>query len=122
VNPDDFRAADGVVTVDPRSRTLAVRPAPDVEGYLQRVWRDGVRAQAAEASSHYGGTAPTVWARGAGESHLAWGKPTDDGGMQFRFGIGHPAYKRLVSTPGLRATVVVDTANRQICSVRFRGR
>ena len=35
---------------------------------------------------------------------------------------GDPNYKRLISTPGLRATVVVDREASQIMSIRFHGR
>jgi hypothetical protein len=48
--------------------------------------------------------------------------PGDDGSLRFRFYAGDPNYKRLVSPPGLRATVVVDRASSQIMSVRFHGR
>jgi hypothetical protein len=84
------------------------------------LWAEGVRAQA-EAASGYPGDAPTVWAAGGGESEIAFGLPEGDA-LKFRFGRGDPVYQRLVSTPGLRATFVVDRGSSQILGVRFHGR
>jgi hypothetical protein len=80
---------------------------------------EGVRAQA-EAPG-YGGP-PTVWASGGGEQQIAYGVPVGGDALKFRFHPGHPVYTRLVSTPGLRATFVVDRGSSQILGVRFRGR
>jgi hypothetical protein len=63
-----------------------------------------------------------VWASGAGEHHIAHGLPTDDGALEFRFHRGHPVYSKLVSTPGLRANIVVDMAGRRILGVTFTGK
>jgi hypothetical protein len=54
-----------------------------------------------------------LWANGAGQSQIAFGLPTD---------AGHPVYRRLVSSPGLRATIVVDMRSRHILRVTFRGK
>jgi hypothetical protein len=48
--------------------------------------------------------------------------PGDAETLRFRFSPGDPNYRRLVSTPGLTATVVVDRATSHIMSVRFHGR
>jgi hypothetical protein len=128
VNVDDLRAADGVVTIDPRERTLTVRPAPDADAHAKVLWRAGVRAQAAASgrAAAYGRpdptTAPTVWASGGGRTQIAFGLPTGDGALTFHFYRGHPTYRKLVTTPGLRARFVVDRESSQILSVRFRGR
>ena len=107
---------DGVVTNDPLSRTLTVRPAPDASGTAKLLWRDAVRAQAAAAQP------PAVWAHGGGEAKVAYGVPAGADALQFRFAPGNAAYARLVSTPGLRARIAMDRASGQIISVTFRGR
>jgi hypothetical protein len=64
-----------------------------------------------------------VWASGGGQDKIAHGVPTASGdALKFRFHPGHPVYTRLVSTPGLRAIIVVDRTSSQILGVRFRGR
>lgn len=114
-------AADGAVTIDPRKRALVVRPARNAPGYAKALWSEGVRAQAESAASMYGG-APTVWASGGGQSKISFGLPGDDETLRFRFARGDLVYRKLVSTPGLRATIVVDRASSQILGVRFHGR
>ena len=122
---------DGVVTIDQRTRTLIVKPARSASGWAKAVWRDGVRAQrdAARfpAQPGFPARAATVWAAGAGESRIAYGLPTDadDRALAFRFAVGDPVYRRLVSTVGLRARIAVDTAattGREIIGVAFGGR
>jgi hypothetical protein len=114
-------AAPGVVTIDPRDRTLTVRPARDARAYAKVLWVEGVRAVAKAEASGYGG-APTVWAAGAGQQQIAYGLPADGDALKFRFPRGDGVYTRLVSTPGLRATFVVDRGSSQILGVRFHGR
>jgi hypothetical protein len=114
-------AADGAVTIDAGERTLVVRPARDARGYAKVLWSEGVRAQAESAASIYG-EAPTVWASGGGQSKVAYGLPAGGDALKFRFTRGDPVYKKLVSTPGLRATIVVDRESSQILGVRFHGR
>jgi hypothetical protein len=63
-----------------------------------------------------------VWAAGAGEAQVAFGLPAGSDALEFRFAIGDPVYRQVVSTPGLRARSAVETANRQILSVTFKGR
>jgi hypothetical protein len=66
---------------------------------------------------------PRKWcAGGAGHDKIVFGLPGDDGTMRFRFSRGDPNYRKLVGTPGLAATIVVDRETRQILSVRFHGR
>jgi hypothetical protein len=107
---------DGVVTIDSRARALTVRPAADASATAKLLWRDGVRAQARADSK-------TVWANGAGESRVAFGLPTADNALEFRFHVGDPVYRELVSSPGLHARIAVDRANpRTIIGVTFRAR
>ena len=114
-------AAAAAVTIDARERALVVRPARDARGYAKVLWAEGVRAQA-EAASRHAGDAPTVWASACGQSKVTFGLPAGGDALKFRFGRGDPVYKKLVSTPGLRATFVVDRGSSQILSVRFHGR
>jgi hypothetical protein len=114
-------AADAVVVVDARERALVVRPAPAARAYAKVLWAEGVRAQAEAAASRFAGP-PTVWAAGGGESKIAYGLPAGGDALEFRFGRGDPVYKKLVSTPGLRATFVVDRGSSRILGVRFHGR
>jgi hypothetical protein len=114
-------AADGAVTIDARERALVVRPAPGARAYAKVLWAEGVRAQA-EAASRYADDAPTVWASACGESKVTYGLPAGGDALKFRFGRGDPVYQKLVSTPGLRATFVVDRGSSQILGVRFHGR
>jgi hypothetical protein len=86
------------------------------------LWAEGVRAQAGAAASRYAGDAPTVWASACGQSKVTYGLPAGGDALKFRFGRGDPVYKKLVGTPGLRATFVVDRGSSQILSVRFHGR
>jgi hypothetical protein len=65
---------------------------------------------------------PTVWAHGAGPHESARGVPERDGSLRFQFERGDPAYRELVSQPGLAAIVVVDRASGRILSVWFRSR
>ena len=114
-------AADGAVTVDAGQRALVVRPAPGARAYAKVLWAEGVRAQAGAASG-YAGDAPTVWASGGGGSKIAYGLPAGGDALEFRFGRGDSVYQKLVSTPGLRATFVVDRGSSQILGVRFHVR
>ena len=110
-------AADGAVTIASAERMLAVRPVRDARGLAKVLWAEGHRAQVESHRRGMYGTAPTVWAAGAG-----FGLPGDDGTMRFGFSLGDPVYKKLVSTPGLAATIVVDRESSHIMRVRFHGR
>ena len=107
---------DGVVTIDSRARALVVRPAADASATAKLLWRDGVRAQATAAMP------PGVWATGAGQPRISFGLPTDDNALEFQFDGRDAVFRELVSTPGLRARIGVDRANRQILGVTFRGK
>jgi hypothetical protein len=113
---------DGQVTNDLFTRTLTVRPASHASGTAKLLWRDAVRAVAISLDGP-AGMARAPWANGAGQSQIAFGQPTDDGAaLEFQFHRGHPAYRELVPTPGLRARIALDRATGQIISVTFRGR
>ena len=69
------------------------------------------------------GIARTPWAHGAAEAQVAFGVPTDDSSaLEFRFHVGNPVYRKLVSTPGLAARIALDRATGAIISVTFRGK
>ena len=65
------------------------------------------------------GPVTTPSANGARQHQIAPGLPEDDGSLRFRFHVGDPVYKKLVSTPGLTATIVVDRGTRRIFAVNF---
>jgi hypothetical protein len=115
-------AFDGQVAIDVGERTLVVRPARDARGLAKALWGEGVRAQVESERRGFYGTAPTVSAAGAGQAQIALGLPGDDGTIRFRFSRGDPNYQKLVSTPGLTATIVVDRSSSHIMRVRFHGR
>jgi hypothetical protein len=86
------------------------------------LWRDAVRAVAISLDGP-AGMARLPWANGAGQSQVAFGLPTDDAAaLEFRFHVGNPVYRELVSTPGLRAWFAMDRATGQIISVMLKGR
>jgi hypothetical protein len=114
-------AAPAKVTIDAAERTLVVKQVPDVRGYAKVLWSEGHRAQVQSLQMAPGDAAPTVWAAGAGHDRIAYGLPGDAETLRFRFSRGDPNYRKLVSTPGLTATVVVDRENSQILGVRFHG-
>jgi hypothetical protein len=63
-----------------------------------------------------------VYAHGAGQQRIAFGLTTADNALAFRFRVGDSTYRRLVSTPGLRAFITVDRVGRRSLGVTFRGR
>jgi hypothetical protein len=82
----------------------------------------GHRAQVDAWQSAIGGPVPKPWPNGAGHDKIAFGLPGDDQTMRFRFSPGDPNYRKLVSTPGLTARIVMDRATSHILSVRLHGR
>jgi hypothetical protein len=122
VTVPDPLAAPGRVVNDPGERTLIVRPAET--GYAALLWREGHRAlvDAGEPDSldaYMRNDAPAPWASGAGQREIARGVPAGDGSLHFKFRRGDPAYKQLVSTPGLGAIITVDRASSRIMGVKF---
>lgn len=114
-------AADGVVVKDADARALVVKPA--TVGYAALLWREGHRALVeAEAAGNIRTSPPIVWGLDPRRREIARGRPGPAGTLRFTFPTGDPAYKQLVSTPFLHATVVVDRATSRIMNVRFHGR
>jgi hypothetical protein len=96
--------------------TLIVKPA-EAGGYAALLWRQGYRALM-QAEQYGCCGAPLVWAHGPGRREIAGGVPGEGGALRFTF-RGESTY---VSTPGLRAIVVVDRATSRIMGVRFHHR
>lgn len=65
---------------------------------------------------------PTVWASALGSCQIAHGLPGENGTLRFHFPPGEPAYQKLVSKPGLVATVVLDGETCRIMGVTFLNR
>jgi hypothetical protein len=108
-DPDPLVAAGSVSTV-PDARTLVVRPA-EPHGQVGRIWSWGCEELA-------DGEAPDVWAVDARRKRqLAPGRPGGDGSLRFSF--SDATYNKLVGTPGLRASILVDRGNGWIMNVRL---
>ena len=110
----------GVVTVDSAERTLIVQMPDTAEGYARLLWRQGHQALLQSERTGFYGEAPTVYASAPGADSVGFALPGDNATLRFRFHVGDPIYKQLVSTPGLTATVMLDRSACQIMSVRFR--
>jgi DNA processing protein len=79
---------------------------------------NGIAADLAADLVDQGG-APTLWAGAPGSHQIAHGLPGDNAALTFRFAPGVEAYGKLVSKPGLTATVVLDREICRIMGVRF---
>jgi hypothetical protein len=99
---------DGVVTNDAAARTLVVRLSERAEGYARLLWREGHRALMEAEANGFRTGAPTLWASAPGSYQIAHGLRGENGTLRFHFQPGEPAYQKLVSKPGLTATVVLD--------------
>jgi hypothetical protein len=114
--PDPL-AADGVINIDPDTRTVIVKPAADASGYAKLLWRAGhAKLREAEQAGRY---ADTVWAHGPGLPKVTHATPGQETTLRFRFSPDD--YRKLVNTAGLRAVVVVDKRSSRILNVAFRG-
>ena len=110
-------AADGVLSIDPDTRTLIVKPAPDADGYAKSLWRTGHAALVKAEQTR--GRSETVWAHSPGHYQVAYAMPGREATLRFK--LGPDDYRELTNTPGLRAVVVVDRATSRILNVSFRG-
>jgi hypothetical protein len=117
VSPSDPLAAPGRVDVDPDSRTLIVRPAPQADAYAKLLWRAGHSTLTAEERTGYG---HTVWADSPGHEKVAPGMPGADGTVRFKFHDA-AAWREVASLPDLRAYVVLNRRTKTILGVTFRG-
>ena len=97
-------------------RTLTVKPAPGARGLVKALWFEGVRAQA-EASGY--GPRPSGQRWRGGQDRLRPACRRSPAGVPVL--ARRPTYRRLVSTAGLRATIVVYRATSRILNVRFRA-
>jgi hypothetical protein len=109
---------DGVVSIDSRSRTLTVRPAPHASGTAKLLWRDAVAAQAATTAV----PRRTVWASTVGKWQVSCGVPAGADALEFPFHGRDAVFQELVSTSGLNARIGFDRASNQIIGVTFKGK
>ena len=87
----------------PTSGPLA-KPAQTPAFWRRRYGARGIaRVESQRKGIH--GTAPTVWAAGAGQAKIVYGLAGDHDTMRFRFPLRDPNYKKLVATRGLAATI-----------------
>jgi hypothetical protein len=115
-------AVDGVVANDAAVRTLVVRLSENAGGYARLLWRQGYGAlvKAEESGWHTG--PPAVWAGAPGGDRVAFAVPGDGLTLRFHFQPGEPVYQKLVSKPGLTATVVLDRETSHFLTVKFSNR
>jgi hypothetical protein len=111
-------AADGVLSLDPDTRTVIVKPAADADGYAKLLWRTG-HAAMVKAEQTRGRSSNTVWAHSPGHYQVAYATPGQEATLRFKLGLDD--YREITNTPGLRAVVVVDRATSRILNVSFRG-
>jgi hypothetical protein len=117
VSLPDPLALDGVFAVDPDTRTVIVRPAPDAPGYAKSLWWQGHAAL--REAERKGQHTTAVWAHSPGHPNVSHATPGKQTTLRFR--LEPEDYRKLTATPGLRAVLVVDKAERRILNVAFRG-
>jgi hypothetical protein len=101
---------------------LVVRLSENAEGYARLLWRQGYLALVkAEESGRRTGP-PTVWTGAPGSDRVAFAVSGDRQTLRFYFEPGEPAYQKLVSKPGLTATVVLDRETSHILNVKSHNR
>jgi hypothetical protein len=105
-------AVNAAVVLDLATRTATV--VPTETGFPAMLWRNGI-----EKMMRGGYDAPTVWGHGLGHQQIGPGQP-EGGALKFQFHKGDAAWPKLVGTPRLAATVVLDRATNQIMNVSFR--
>jgi hypothetical protein len=113
-------AADGMVFIDPATRTLTVRPSDTASGYTRLLWKQGWQALRQAQESGYRSGVPDVWASAPGARQIAHGVPGEGGTLKFTFHTSQPAYSELVNKPGLSAIITVDRGTSRILGVKFR--
>jgi hypothetical protein len=116
--------AQAVVIPDSGNRTLYVK-RPEVDsGYSLLLWRESWTAlmqaqETARANGH-----ATVWAGIDGDPRLAFAEAVSNLKLRFQFPNVPSAvepFQRLITTPGLVASVQMDSSSRRFVSVRFKN-
>jgi hypothetical protein len=114
--------AIGVVSIDLSSRVLTVRLSDLANGYTRHLWREAFQAlrRSEEAGIH--GQSP-VWASTPDANRVVYAAAGDAGfgGMlKFTFRPGEASYTKLISRPGLAATVWIDRERHRFISCNFK--
>jgi len=109
-------AAPAAIAIDPDTRTVIVRPAPEADSYARILWREG---HSHLARTHGTLQEETMWANIPGHLQVAAGQPGREGTVRFQ--LQPDDYRRLTSTRNLRAMVVVDRDTSRILNVSFRS-
>jgi hypothetical protein len=106
-------------------RVLVVRIADNESGYARLTWKTAYQALKSAEESGWSRNAPTVWASTDKSDNAAFavaGDPVFGGLLKFTFAgeAAYSQYLRLVATPGLTASVMLDRETHQFLSVKFR--
>jgi len=108
-----------VLSIDPDTRTVIVRPAADADGYAKLLWRQGHAALVKAEQTRGRSGSNTVWAHSPGHRQVAYATPGQEATLRFK--LSPDDYREITNTPDLRAVVVVDRATSRILNVSFRG-
>jgi hypothetical protein len=107
---------------DPAARTLVVRLSENAGGHARLLWRQGHQALLSAEESGWRTGARTVWAGAPGSGRIAFAVPVTAERCGSTSSRASRLYRRLVSKPGLTATVVLDRETSRILNVRFHHR
>jgi hypothetical protein len=116
--------AIGVVSNDLANRTLTVKLSDGANGYTKLLWRQAFQALRGSEEGGWQNGHPTVWASAPGSFHVAYataGNPDWGGQLKFTFPSGD-AYTKLISKPGLTATVWIDRSTNRYINVNLKHR
>jgi hypothetical protein len=115
--------AIGVVSNDLAQRTLTVKLSDTVNGYTKLLWRQAFQALKASEEGGWANGHPTVWASTPNAYQVAYaqpGNPDWGGQLRFEFPIGAEAYTKLISKPGLTASVWIDRGTNRFINVNLK--
>jgi hypothetical protein len=114
--------ATGVVSNDLPNRTLTVKLSDTANGYTRLLWREAFRALRSSEEGGWRNGHPTVWAstpQAYQVAHATAGNADFGGMLRFAFPSGD-AYTKLISKPGLYATVWIDRGTSRYINVNLK--
>jgi hypothetical protein len=117
--------ATGVVSNDLANRTLTVKLSDQANGYTRLLWREAFRALRASEEGGWRAGSSTVYAstpQAFQVAHATAGSADFGGMLNFCFAPGVEAYTKLISSPGLTATVWIDRGTSRFINCNFKNR
>jgi hypothetical protein len=116
--------ATGVVSNDLSNRTLTVKLSDQANGYTRLLWREAFRALRSSEEGGWRNGHPTVWASTPNAFQVAYAQPgSPDWGGQLKFAFpSGDAYTKLISKPGLYASVWIDRSTNRFINVNLKHR